>query len=50
MVIESGVLTRLSKGERISRNVLVFIPRNAVGSNPVCYSVKIRTRILSIKK
>ena len=27
--------------ERIRRNVLVFIPRNAMGSNPVCYSVEI---------
>lgn len=41
MVIESGVLTGLSKGERISRNVLVFIPHNGVGSNPVCCSVEI---------
>lgn len=39
--MESGVLTGLSKGERISRNVLVFIPSNAVGSNPVCYSAEI---------
>lgn len=41
MVIESGVLTGVSKGERISRNVLVFIPQNGVGSNPVCYSLVI---------
>ena len=50
MVIESGVLTGVSKGERISRNVLVFIPQNGVGSNPFCYSVEIWTPYFWHKK